>query len=332
LLDVLGDNMNIDEHPDLQNLRLSGREQRKARAEARRRQRQALGMAPEPSFGQKYRTRLVVIGVLGVIVVFGLLAVDRARPGVTTTSPSTTGTVMAQAPGVDLSQPFLNTPAAGWADGAAGIVPPAPAPAGTYTAEQVGAGYERVRQLLVTARLEPAVLEGHDFERVLSMLAPTARTQFDMSHPSEQAYSIATRIADGFHLLPVAPKVTGSMSAAEDKDGALRIHTNYVFAYAFTPADPDKITDPMDIVTVDRFEADYTITDGRWAAADQGVWSTEVHYFGYSIACEAYERGELAPSYSERAPTTGEPVDRTRAFDPKSPLPTKSTCPGMDGN
>jgi hypothetical protein len=321
--------VNIDDHPDLRTLQLSKREQRKAQAEARRRQRQAFGMSPEPSFLRKNRTAVVAVVVLAAVVAAGAVFMNRARPGITETSPSTTGTVPEERSGVDLSQPFLNTAAAGWADGEAGIVPPAAAPVGSYTAEQVAAGYERVRQLLVTARLDRAVIEGHDYGRYLALLAPMARGTTDLLRPSQEGSLLATRIADGFALLPVPPKVTGSMWAEEDSDGVLLVHTNYVFAYAFAPADPDEIQSPMDIVAVNRIDADYTITDDRWEEQDQGVWPGAASGYTYSMACEAFKRGELAPAYGERLTTTeGEDTtDEEAVFDPKSPMPTTSTCP-----
>lgn len=323
----------LDDHPDLRELRLSKREQRKAQAEARRRQRQAFGLPPEPTFLRRHRTTVVAVGVLAALVVAGVLYVDRARkPGVTETAPSTTNTVMNPDVAVNLSQPFVGTPAADWADGAAGIVPPAAAPVGSYTAEQVAAAYERVRQVLVAARLDRAVIEGHDYEPYLALLAPTARATLDLSHPSAQNYLRATRIADGFKLLPVDPKVSGTMWAEEAPDGALLVRTNYVFAYAFAPADPETVLRPMEIVAVDRFEADYAVTDTRWQTPDQGVWPGAATGFSYSIACEAHKNGELAPNQSERTltdetPTPPHDLDETKAFDPKSPIPTTATCP-----
>jgi hypothetical protein len=313
--------VDIDDHPDLQTLQLSKREQRKAQAEARRRQRQAFGMPPEPSFLRRNRTAVVAFVVLAAVVAAGAVVMNRTRLGV--------ATVPEERPGVDLSQPFLNTSAAGWADGEAGIAPPAAAPVGSYTDEQVAAGYERVRQLLVTARLDRAVIEGHDYGRYLALLAPAMRGATDLSRPSQEGSMLATRIADGFALLPVPPKVTGSMWAEEDSDGALLVHTNYVFAYAFAPADQDDIQGPMDIVAVNRVDADYKITDDRWAEQDQGIWPGVASGYNYSVACEAFRRGELAPAYSERLITTeGEDTaDEEAAFDPRSPMPTTSTCP-----
>lgn len=319
--------MDIDDHPDLRDLQLSKREQRKARAEARRRQRRAFGMPPEPSFLRKNRTAVVAVAVLAAVVAAGALFVNEARPGVTETSPSTTGKVPENKPGVDLSQPFLNTPAAGWPDGEVGIVAPAATPVGSYTPEQVAAGYERVRQVLVTARLDRSVIEGHDYTRYLELLAPAART--DMSKPSPDASALATRIADGFTLLPAPPKVSGTMWAEQDPDGALLVHTNFVFAYAFTPKDPDEIQAAMDIVVVDRIDADYTITDDRWETPDEGIWPGKVNGYTYSMACAAHKRGELAPSYSEQtmAEEGEDTVNEEEAFDPKSPISTTSTCP-----
>lgn len=317
----------LDDHPDLQDLRLSRKDERKAMAEARRRQRQALAMPAEPSFLRRNRALLVVLGVLAALIAASVVLSDRARSGASETAPPAVHTFTAEAPAVDLSQPFAGTPAASWADGAAGIAPPAAAPVGTYSAEQVSAGYARVRQLLVSARLDPAVLEGHDFERVLTQLAPAARTQVDMSRPSTEAYVTATRVADGFHLLPVPPKVTGSMSATVSQEGALLVHTNYLFAYAFDPAGQPRITDPMRMIAVDRFESDYTITDTRWTQEDQGIWQTSVKAYSYSVACGALKRGELAPSYSEPLPPGTPAADEKQAFNPTAPIPTTSNCP-----
>jgi hypothetical protein len=101
-----------------------------------------------------------------------------------------------------------------------------------------------------------------------------------------------------------------------------------VFAYAFDPADPNVVHDTMDIVAVDRFDADFSLTGDTWAEADLGLWPTSVSSYGYSIACAAYRKGELAPSYSERLPADGEDLtDEAGVYDPKKPMPTESNCP-----
>lgn len=322
--------MNIDEHPDLQDLRLSKKDERKARAVARAQARQAVGMPREPSFFHRHRSAILAVGALVALVVV-IAVMDRAGgSGVTASAPSTTRTVMAERPGVDLSQPFVDTPAAAWADGEAGIVAPTPTQVGSYSPEAVAAGYARARQAVITARLDRAVLEGHDFERYLTLLAPGAQTQIrpDYAPNVPDAYFYTTRVADGFHLLPVQPKVRGGMWAEQDAEGALLIHTNYIFAYAFDPGDV-RIVNVLDMVTVDRMQADYRILNGEWAAADQGLWPGAVRAYGYAVACHAYDQGFLAPAYGEPnwgGAGPGTDKDRKNAFDPKAAIPTTSNC------
>jgi hypothetical protein len=322
--------VNIEEHPDLQDLRLSKRDERKARAVARAQARQAFGMAREPGFLRRHRGSVLAVGVVAALVVV-IAVMDRTGgSGVTESSPSTTQTVMEEKPGVDLSQPFLDTPAAGWANGEAGIVAPAPTQVGSYSPEAVAAGYARARQAVITARLDRAVLEGHDFERYLTLLAPGAQAQIrpDYAPTVPDAYFYTTRVADGFHLLPVQPKVLGGMWAEQDAEGALLIHTNYIFAYAFDPGDAH-IVNVLDMVTVDRMQADYRILDGTWATSDQGLWPGSVQAYGYAVACHAYDKGFLAPAYSEPnwgGAGPGTDKDKKNAFDPKASIPTTSTC------
>jgi hypothetical protein len=84
----------------------------------------------------------------------------------------------------------------------------------------------------------------------------------------------------------------------------------------------------MDIVAVDRFEAEYVVYDERWAEPDQGLWPGSVQSNSYSMACAASNRGELAPSYSERLADNGEEIaDEADMFDPEAPMPTSSNCP-----
>lgn len=235
---------------------------------------------------------------------------------------------------VDLTDPYAGTPAANWANGEAAIVPPAAEAVGTYTATEVADAYERVRQLLVTSRLDPAVLQAYDHNRYLALLSPEARpaTTTRLSTPGPESYLLVSRIAPGHQLLPVQVKVTGGMWAEETRDGTLAIHTNYAFAYAFAPADLTQIKGPLDIVAVERFKSDYLYHDDRWPQPSQGIHPGKTEAASYSIACEAHKRGELAPTYSEpHSPTepssaTEPATNEAAAFDPAQPLPKTATC------
>jgi len=298
----------LDDHPDLINLTLSAKDRREARAAARRTKPRRTR-----SFPRRHRVPVVAVLVLAAIVATGVLLVNNSRG--------------AEQPGtVDVTTPFAGTPAADFADGAAGIVLPPAAPLGTIPASAVAAAYEQVKEVLVTSRLSRPVLESHQVERYLGLLAPDAQAQIrpTFSNPAE-SYALTTRIADGYHLLPVQPKVNGSMTAALGEEGELRIHTNFVFVYAFEPR--GRVTSPTEILTVDRFEADFSVLDARWPPSSQGIWPGTVKSFHYGMACTAHERGELAPAYSEPGPATVvDDSGRAAAFDPKQPLPTYSTC------
>jgi hypothetical protein len=283
---------------------------------------------PPSSFLRRYRARVATLGA-GVAVVAGIVTFNEVRG---TAEPRTVD-VIATAPTVhvDLSRPFDGTPAAGWADGDAGVTAPAATTVGPFTARQVGDALGKVRQAVVTSRLDRAVLEGHDVERYLSLLAKDSqknmRPVFDKD-PNE-AHAYATRLAEGFTLLPAVPKVSGRMWAEKGtRPGELVVHTNYVFAYAFAIDDPGKLTDPMDIVAVDRWDVDYSVLTSGYTPSSLGIWPVRSQGFTYSMGCEALRAGYLAPAYSERRDPGGTSTqgDRGTYFDPGSALPATSTC------
>ncbi|MPZ86086.1 MAG: hypothetical protein GEV28_39235 [Actinophytocola sp.] len=239
---------------------------------------------------------------------------------------------------VDRARPFAETLAAGWADGAAGIVAPKPVAVGRHSAGEVAQAYAKVRRALVTARLDRAVIVGHDVERLVRLFVPDARAVVRkmLTGDPAKAYGYATRIAEGYPLLPAEPKVTGRMWVAQNPDGTLLVRTNYLFAYAFDhDVDHDVGDDtgtgprsPMDVVAVDRFEADYLVTDERWPASGRGLWPNLVRGYGFSVGCAAYAAGTLAPAFSERvlAVRRGR-AEPERYLDPDAPLAKIGNCP-----
>ncbi|HEV2783852.1 MAG TPA: hypothetical protein VGX25_31080 [Actinophytocola sp.] len=246
----------------------------------------------------------------------------------------------AQAPGpeptepaalvLDLSRPFAKTPAADWSDGAAGIVLPPAQRVGEFSAERVAAALRDVRDVLVASRLDPRLVVDHDPGAFLAALAPDARRQleplFGSGHEAE-AQSLVSMVAAGTRLLPVEPKVNGRMTVRAGGEGELVVHTNYVFVYAFHTDRPEKIVDPMDILVVVRAEVDYILRVGdRWARGSQGWWYDKTAGYAYSIACDAYRKGFLAPAFTDPTHTEAHGRDRGVYFDPTGPLPPTSGC------
>jgi hypothetical protein len=284
---------------------------------------------------------IAIVGLLGLLYRDGLL--DRFLPntgaipfaGQPTTSPSgkpaPTATTRRAAPRVDLSQPFLTTPAAGWGDGPAGIVVPDAQAVGSYRAEAVKSAMEQVRQVIVAARLDRRVLEGHDPEPYLSLLAPRSAAQirpYFAPGREREAEAYAAKVADGYHLLPAETKVNGTMSAEVGKDGQLLVHTNYIFAYAFRPDHPETMTDALDMVVVSRWEETHEVISGKdWSKDQWGVWPSDGQGFNYSIGCALSKKGYLAPAFSDRSYGAPSNRDPDSYFDPTKPMPTGNTCP-----
>lgn len=231
---------------------------------------------------------------------------------------------------LDEERPFDSTPAARWPDGAAGIELPPAEPAAGFTADQVAEATALVRDVLVASRLDHRMLVQHDPTTFLGLLAPDARRELEPMfgagrEPAVQ--SLVSLVATDSELLPAEVKVNGEMSISRGEDDKLVVHTNYVFAYAFRPNEPTRLVDAMNVIVVVRADVDYELLSGdKWTSGSQGLWYGEASGYGYSIGCEAYRRGFLAPAATERA-VADEPAREPGAyFDPASPLPTNSGC------
>jgi hypothetical protein len=233
-------------------------------------------------------------------------------------------------PMLDPTRPFDSTPAADWADGADGIATPPAKPMAGFSAEQVKAATEQVRDVLVASRLDRRMLIDHDPSGFLAKLAPDARRQlgplFTRGREPE-VQSLVSMIAKGSALLPVEPKVDGEMSVHRGHGGELLVRTNYVFVYAFQPEGPTRLVDAMNVLVVVRADVDYVLRAGdKWTAGSQGLWYGDATGYAYSIGCDAYRRGYLAPAVTERAVTANPNREPAQYFDPSSALPPTSGC------
>lgn len=236
------------------------------------------------------------------------------------------------APMLDLAKPFDSTPAAHWRDGAAGIVPPPPEAVNGFSASEVAAATSLVREVLIASRLDQRMLVRHDPTSYLELLAPDARRQLEPlfgGGREPEVQSLVSLVATGNTLLPVEAKVDGEMRVAAGDAGELVVHTNYVFVYAFQPAGPTRLVDAMNVIVVVRADVDYVLRTGdRWTPGSRGLWYDDATGYGYSIGCDAYRKGFLAPAVTERAVTAGSPREPARFFDPSSALPPVGGCRG----
>jgi hypothetical protein len=331
------DDRRIETHPDLMNPDWQKHAEREAWLEVNKSRRRAKrGRVRQPGL-------MVVVALLALI--FAAVTVKQlhgsgANNGVGTatapTTPTTAPSVLPRLAAVDLTQPFISTPAALWKDGAAGISTPAPSAIGAYSPDQVASGFDKVTHAISEAHLDRKTLEGHDTTAYLASFAPNQakiiKTILDMPDKFRSG-GFVTRIADGFHLLPVSPRINGRLSAQPGANsGELIIHAEYVVAYAFDTPYPEQLRGPGDIVAFVRNDESYLLRTGsHFFKADQGLSFGDGTKPGevYSMACTPFKAGYIAPSYSEPAiarpgGTSGQ--DETAIFDLNKPMSIAHGC------
>jgi hypothetical protein len=177
------------------------------------------------------------VGVLMIAAIFSAsvwLLITRNGTGAGAPRIAQGMSVPLAAPEFTTADPFAGTPADGWADGAAGIVPPRADAIGGFSAAQVQVAYAATRRLLIAARLNQRTLAGGPPTAFADLLAPQERLFFLARLHSTRAW--VTSFAPGTTVLVgAAIKVRGAMRAMTSSDRGLyvlRIHADYVFVYA----------------------------------------------------------------------------------------------------
>jgi hypothetical protein len=347
----------IDTHPDLIDPEWNARVEREAQQAVRRSKSSKSGKVlrvrepdqPTPArtgrrwWGLSSRSLSAILGVLILVGLFVLVnrlsgedegaapAPQGAVPvGTAAAAPTPTSRQHSQ---LNLNAPFLDTPAANWADGQTGIQLPAAVAVGRSSAKTVAAAEASVKQSMIAAHLDPAMLVNHDPSTYLATLAPNARTdeQHRLDTPNDRDNAAVSMLATGVHLLPAPVKVDGSMSAGTDpKTGDLVIHTNYVYAFAFDPGQARDVSQPWQIIVVQHIAEDFTVVSGSHiATADKGLWITSAHSYLDQMSCTQSNLGYIAPAFADNArigaPTSTEDPDALYA--PSHPLDIHNGCP-----
>ncbi|WP_233520438.1 hypothetical protein [Prauserella sp. PE36] len=322
------------ENPDLRDPEWVRRAERNARKGARKGRREAKKVRKKQveTWGQRPRKRfrrsraIALVAVVLALAGGGIYYIQQARDD----KPVGSYADRPSADPIDLNRPFADTPAHDWAEGADAIVVPRAVAVGDFTAERVARAYEEVKAMIVASRLDPRMLEHGDVEPFLALLAEGQREEIrHQFREAEWPSPYATRIAPGFRLLAAEPRIRGAMTAEPgDAPGALRVRTNYVFAYAFAVDDPREALAPLDLVAMFRADVSYLLYEGeRWVPQDRGYFLDGAESFTYSMSCEAMRKGLLAPAYSDRT-ALGLPDSRRppEYFDHTKPIPDVNTC------
>lgn len=150
-------------------------------------------------------------------------------------------------PAPTMAAPFRGTPAQSWANGAAGIVIPAPPAPGSlfpYTPAQITAAYQTTKQMLVAADLNGPTLAGGPPDAFAGLLSSQQRSVFlgrldnrGTSGTTSSTRTWVTSFSRGTRLAGTLIKVHGSMSASLGSNhgsSVLVIHADYLFVYPVT--------------------------------------------------------------------------------------------------
>ncbi|MFI6038918.1 hypothetical protein ACIBBD_33250 [Streptomyces sp. NPDC051315] len=225
-----------------------------------------------------------------------------------------------------LDQPFAGSPALRWADGAAGVVPPAAKAVGSASEERVAQALELTRKLLVGANLDPATLRGENPTAALSVLDPkqpdllddltTSLRSPDKEHDPVLLFSRFD--PEEVRVVGDVVKTRGHMTVKKGEHAGVAVHADYTFVYPVARADGSTevtrtiVRRVLDLELPD--PAHYDVTPGRLVLVryDQELSNS---------ACDVYD-GFLHPQFDSAEPTgpapTGpatDPYDRSQALE-----------------
>ena len=147
------------------------------------------------------------------------------------------------------ADPFAGKTPDSWGDGAAGIVLPAAKPVGSYSKATVAAAYATVKKLLIDGELTRSVLLDGGRPTAFAALLPaderkvflgglTATGKWKDGHDKSTRGYVTAFAPGSTDLIGTVIKVHGQMTAATavlSGSKALRVHVNYLFAYAVEP-------------------------------------------------------------------------------------------------
>ncbi|MCX5560111.1 hypothetical protein [Streptomyces sp. NBC_00038] len=225
-----------------------------------------------------------------------------------------------------LERPFAGSPAARWADGAAGIVLPKATAVGSFSKAQVEKALRQTKELLVDANLDPATLRGERPETALGVIDPlqtgvvdlleTALRKPDEKH--DPLWMFSRYDPAELRLAGDVVKTRGRMTFEAGESASFVIHADYTFVYPLARTDGSTevartvIRRVLDLEVSDPVK--YQVTPGKLFVTryDQEIGNS---------ACDVYD-GYFHPQFSTgeqegELPTgpTLDPYDRSEGID-----------------
>ncbi|MFD4376723.1 hypothetical protein [Streptomyces sp. NPDC058486] len=243
-----------------------------------------------------------------------------------------------EAPGAEpdlrptLAEPFRGSPAARWADGAAGITVPAARATGWMDAAHVARALRQSRDFMVTAGLDPAVLRGARPAKAIALLNPhqkdvqqylrTALSSKALGPDTDPLLLFSRFKPDQTRLVGDVVKARGRLSYREGKQGAVEVTADVTFVYPVTPAAGAEGGDGEVIRTIVRRQVVMSWDDPDKVLTEPGTLSLVSFTLDMTNGGCAAPTGYFVPPFdtADEQPADAsrqvDPYDRTQPLDP----------------
>nr|WP_206325312.1 MULTISPECIES: hypothetical protein [unclassified Streptomyces] len=232
-----------------------------------------------------------------------------------------------------LAEPFRGSPAARWADGAAGITVPDAKATGWMDAAQVAQALGRSRDFLVAAGLDPRVLRGARPTKAIALLNPHQKDveeylrtalSAEVPTPDTDPLLLFSRFRpEQARLVGDVVKTRGRLTYREGKRGAVEVTADVTFVYPVTPA-AGAGDDGEVIRTIARRQIVMSWDDPAQVRTEPGTMTLLSYALDMTNGgCDA-PTGYFVPPFGTAAADAGstdpsrqvDPYDRTEPLDP----------------
>ncbi|MEV0258161.1 hypothetical protein AB0H82_28355 [Streptomyces sp. NPDC050732] len=234
--------------------------------------------------------------------------------------------------------PFRGSPAAHWADGAAGIRVPRAKATGWMDAAQVERALQRSRDFLVDAGLNPRVLRGEPPKKATALLNPhqkdlqqflrTALTSKSPTPKTDPLLLFSRFRPEQARLVGDVVKTRGHLTYREGKRGALVVTADVTFVYPVTPADDDSEV----IRTIVRREVVMSWDDPAKVITEPGTMSLVSYTLDMTNGGCSAPTGYFEPPFDTADKQAADESHRIDPYDRSKPINTTDNATTKNPN
>ncbi|GGY50642.1 hypothetical protein GCM10010363_34460 [Streptomyces omiyaensis] len=245
-------------------------------------------------------------------------------------------------PGATIAEPFRGSPAARWADGAAGISVPAARATGWMDAAQVERALIRSRDFMVASGLDPRVLRGERPTEAIALLNPE---QKDVQEYLRASLSSATPTAetdplllfsrfrpDHARLVGDTVRTRGRLTYREGRRGAVEVTADVTFVYPVTPAAGDGGSDAEVVRTIVRREVVMSWDDPSKVVTRPGTMSLVSYALDLTNGGCSAPTGYFVPPFGTADEGAADPSHQVDPYDRTGPIGPGDTTASADGD